>query len=778
MGKKIIFLMVIVSLSFFTGNVTGEEIYSGEDLTKFVNPFIGTGGWVQAYPGDSVTYDENRENPGHYAFGGLTFPGAVAPFGMIQLSPDCNTEGFGWSAGYHYSDYSMLGFSHNHTSGNGMGFGHYLFMPCTGDILFEPGDYKKTQEGYRSRFSHVGEKAAPGYYSVFLEDYNIKAELTATERVGMHRYWFPKNQSGHVIVDLEHGLGEYANPMLTGIKKENEKSISGFRLTKNGVKSYFYAEFSRTFSQIFFEKSDVIKDIPDSLSGNNIKVAILFDNAGEDPVIIKVAVSFTSLENAKNNMKEEIPDWDFDKVVERTNNKWNHTLSKIKIHSSDYDAKVQFYTALYHCSLAPFLFNDVNGDFLGADACVHNSQKFRNYTFFTLWDTYRSLHPLLTIIRPDMINDLINSMLCQADLSKEHLLPVWCLAGKNGYNMAGYSSAPVIADAIMKGFKGFDWEKALYYLIENTIKGGFSGYTEYVKKGYVPADVVNMSVPKTLEYAFCDWNIAMVAKELGDSACYGLFQQRSANYKYVFDSSCSFMRGRLSDGSWKTPFDPRAVSHQFADNDFMESNSWQYTWHVMHDIKGLIGLIGGEHRFIEKLDTLFEQPSFLTGIYAADVSGVIGQYAQGNQPSQHIAYLYAFAGKPWKTQERVREVMNRTYANHPDGIPGNDDGGQTSSWLLFSQLGFYPVNPASSIFVIGSPVFDQADIFVRNGKSFSIVTKNNKPENKYIQSATFNGKVYSRTWITYHDIMDGGVLELTMGSEPNKDWGIDGLSSL
>lgn len=778
MGESAILLVIALFLSFLRGEAVEKEIYSNENLIQYVNPFIGTGGWVDAYPGDSVSYDEIRKNPGHYAFGGLTYPGAVAPFGMLQLSPDCNTDGFGWSAGYHYSDYSILGFSHNHTSGNGMGFGHYLFMPCTGPVFFDPGDYRKTENGYRSRFSHVRETATPGYYSVFLDDYNIKVELTVTERVGMHRYSFPEKQARHIIVDLAHGLGEYANPKQAGIKKESDTSISGYRLTDNGVKSYFYAEFSKPFDRIIWEENGVQETRLDNYSGKNVKSAIFFDDVENSPIMVKVAVSFTSLENAKNNMRKEIPHWNFDEVVENTKENWNRALSKIKVNSSDYNAKVSFYTALYHSTLTPFLFNDANGDFLGADGRVHNNRKFKNYTFFTLWDTYRSLHPLLTIIRTDMINDVINSMLCQADLSENHLLPLWCLAGRNSYNMAGYSFAPVIAEAILKGFKGFDRKKALRYMVDNAISVSFSGHDDYKEKGYVPADKVNMSVPKTLEYAFCDWNIAMVAKELGDSINYHLFKKQSNNYKQVFDTSSGFMRGRLSDGSWREPFDPRAVSHQFIDNDFMESNSWQYTWHVMHDVKGLISLMGGQQKFVEKLDTLFEQPSVLTGIYAADVSGLIGQYAQGNQPSHHIAYLYAMAGKPWKTQARVREVMEKTYANHPDGIPGNDDGGQTSSWLLFSQLGFYPVNPASGIFIIGSPVFDQADIMVKKDRVFSIVTKNNKPKNKYIQSAKLNGKDYNKTWISYGDIMEGGVLELTMGENPNVNWGLEDLSSI
>ena len=763
--------MIAISFSFLQGFAAKNERLSDEDLTKYVNPFIGTGGWVDAFPGDSVTYDAIRADPGHYAFGGLTFPGVTVPFGMIQLSPDCNTNGFGWSAGYHDSDYSIMGFSHNHTSGNGMGFGHYLLMPCTGPVLFEPGEYKKTRDGYRSRFSHVREKASPGYYSVILDDYNIKVELTATERIGFHRYTFPQMQTGHVLIDLVHGLGEYANPDSIEFKVEDTHSVSGSRVTRNGIRSYFYAVFSKPFSRIQMNRENQENTDQEAFAGNNLKAAVIFNDTGDKSLLVKVAVSFTSMENAKYNMEKELPDWDFDGVVGQAKVKWNRELAKIKIQTSDNNAKEMFYTALYHSSLTPFLFNDYNGDFLGADNLVHNTKGGRNYTFFTLWDTYRSLHPLLTVIQPEMVNDIMKSLLSQAELSKEHLLPLWCLAGKNSFNMAGYSYAPVLADAIIKGFQGFDRMKALHFMIDNALRGGFSGHEAYQEKGFVPADKANMSVPKTLEYAFCDWNIAMAAKELGDSTHYNLFMKYAQNYEKVYDSSTGFMRGRLYDGTWRDNFDPRSVSHQFPDNDFLESNSWQYSWHVMHDVKGLIRLMGGKRSFVNKLDSLFEQPAFLTGIYAADVSGLIGQYAQGNQPSHHIAYLYSFAGEPWKTQARVREVIEKTYANHPDGIPGNDDGGQTSSWLIFSQLGFYPVNPASGIFVIGSPAFERADVSVGKNKVFSVITENNTIENKYIQSVKLNGKNYDNPWISYRDVMNGGVLEIKMGMKPNKQWG-------
>ena len=768
MQKKWINAILIATVAFILQGCINKAPKAGEQfLTKYVNPFIGTGGWVEAYPGARTTYDEIRQNRGQYAFGGLTFPGATAPFGMIQLSPDCQTEGFGWSAGYHYSDYSVIGFSHNHTSGNGMGFGHFLLMPCTGPVFFEPGDYNNA-DGYRSRFSHVREKASPGYYSVYLDDYDIQVELTATERVGMHRYTFPEKQAGHILFDLNHGLGNNKNPIESGLQIESSNAVSAYRQTRRGAKTYFYMEFSRPFNKALTNEGQEIGS--GLVKSENMQVAFFFDDAGNEPVIIKAAVSFTTPENAKANLALEAPGWDFNGIAAQTLEKWNNELSKIIVQTDDLDAKIMFYSALYHSTLTPFLYCDANGDFSGADGKVHPKPGFTNYTFFTLWDTYRSLHPLLTLTQPERVDDLMNSMLAQADFSNNKLLPIYSLSGRNGFNMAGYSAMPVIAEAIVKGFDGFDKKKAVGYMIENALNGGYSGHETYLKKGYVPADETNMSVPKTLEYAFCDWNIAMAAKLMGETAYEKEFLKTSANYQNVFDASTGFMRGRLSDGTWRTPFDPRAVSHQFPGDDFMESNSWQYTFHVMHDVPGLIEQMGGKQKFVQKLDTLFDQPSYLTGVYAADVSGLIGQYAHGNQPSQHVAYLYVYAGQPWKTQYRVRQVIERTYSNHPDGIPGNDDGGQTSSWLVFSMLGFYPVNPASGIYIIGSPMLDKAEIRVKD-KKFTVIAHNNSQKNKYIQSATLNGKKYNRAWISHQDIVKGGVLELVMGDAPNKSWG-------
>ncbi len=755
--NKLLSILLIAGLVLFLSCTTEQTIDK-------VNLYIGTGGYVHAFPGDSVTYDSIRNNKPIYPFGGLTYVGAVVPFGMVQLSPDCNTSGFGWSAGYHYSDSTILGFSHGHTSGNGMGFGNFLFMPGSGTAKFEPGSVENPNEGYRSRFSHSNEKATPGYYSVLLEDSKIKAELTATKHAGFHRYTFPEGQQNHLLIDLVHGLGEWANPDNASLKIENDTTISLSRLTKNGVTTYLTAVFSKRIENTEIQFNGKLISAQKTVSGKNVKACFFFSD-DRKPLLVKAGISFTSEEDSKNNLLAEIPDWNFDDVVFNAQADWEKELGKIKVKGGTADQQAMFYTALYHSSLTPFLFNNADGSFLAGDGKKHTNEGFTNYTFFTLWDTYRTLHPLLTITQPDKVSDLMNSMLAQADYSSDKLLPLWCLAGKNGFNMAGYSSVPVFAEAIAKGFTGFDAKKAYFYLVENTMNVGFSGHQEFIIKGFVPADKFNMSVPKTLEYAFCDWNIAQIGKALNanDSE---QFMQSSSNYKTLFNGSTGFFRPKLSDGSWRSPFDPRSVSHQFAGQDYMESNAWQYNWHVMHDVRGMIELMGGNDVFCKMLDSLFDQPTYLTGSYAADVSGLIGQYAQGNQPDHHAAYLYAYAGKPSKTQQRVSEIMQKTYRNTPEGLPGNDDGGEMSAWYVFSALGFYPVNPAEARYVLGVPLFEEAIIQLADHKKFMVRATRLSPENRYVQKVKLNGKTWKSIFIDHKTIMAGGLLEFEMGHKP------------
>ena len=532
-----------------------------EKQAEPVNLFIGTGGYVQAYPGDSISYDSIRNKPAVFPFGGLTFPGAVVPFGMIQLSPDCNANGFGWSAGYHYSDSTIMGFSHMHTSGNGMGFGHFLFMPGNGEAQFEPGTAEHPEGGYRSRFSHKHEHAGPGFYSVMLDDSHILAELTATKHAGFHRYTFRDSHLNHLLIDLVHGLGEWADPLSASLILENDTTITLSRITRNGISTFMAVVFSKPISGIDLQVDSIRVSGQKTASGKKIKACLFFPE-NNSPLLVKAGISFTSAEDAIRNLLTEIPGWDFKKTVSDAETAWEKELGKINVTGGTADQRSMFYSALYHSTLTPFLFNNADGSFLASDNKKHRYEGFTNYTFFTLWDTYRTLHPLLTITQPDKVNDMINSMLAQADYSDDKLLPLWTLAAKNGFNMAGYSSAPVIAEAVAKGFKGFDAQKAYNLLVENALKGGFSGHEEYQAKGFVAADHFNMSVPKTLEYAFCDWNIALLGKMLNAEQTSG-FEKSSMNYRNLFDTSSGFFRPRLADGSWRKPFDPRAVSHQF-----------------------------------------------------------------------------------------------------------------------------------------------------------------------------------------------------------------------
>jgi predicted alpha-1,2-mannosidase len=737
-----------------------------EKYAELVNPFIGSGGYVQAYPGDSISYDSVRNKPAVFPFGGLTFPGAVVPFGMIQLSPDCNTNGFGWSAGYHYSDSTIIGFSHMHTSGNGMGFGHFLFMPGNGEAQFEPGTAEHPEGGYRSRFSHKKEHASPGYYSAKLDDSQILAELTATKHAGFHRYTFRDSHLNHLLIDLVHGLGDWANPRSASMIIENDTTVRLSRLTLNSITTYMAVVFSKPISGIDLQVDSIRVSGKKTVSGQKVKGCFFFPE-DHSPLLVKAGISFTSARDAMQNLLAEIPGWDFDQTVSDARTVWENELDKIRVTGGTADQRAVFYTALYHSTLTPFLFNNADGSFLASDGKKHSHEGFTNYTFFTLWDTYRTLHPLLTITQPDRINDMMKSMLAQAEYNYDKLLPLWCLATKNGFNMAGYSAAPVIAEAVAKGFKGFDTQLAYQLLVENAMKGGFSGHDEYLAKGFVPADRFNMSVPKTLEYAFCDWNIALLGKMLHVSQP-GQFEKTSMNYKNLFDPATGFFRPRLADGSWRSPFDPRAVSHQFPGQDYMESNAWQYNWHVMHDVQWMIKLMGGEDAFCAKLDSLFDQPTYLTGCYAADVSGLIGQYAQGNQPDHHAAYLYTCAGKPWKTQERVREIMQKTYFNNPDGLPGNDDGGEMSAWFVFSALGFYPVNPADGKYIFGTPLFNKVTINLPNKKTFTVKAVNFSDQNFYIEKVVLNGKDHRKGYITYQQIMEGGILEFYMTNHPGE----------
>jgi predicted alpha-1,2-mannosidase len=715
-----------------------------ENLTKYVDPFIGTG------------------------FHGHVFVGANVPFGAVQLGPSNISQGWDWCSGYHISDSTIVGFQHTHLSGTGIGdLGDISFMPTTGPVKTVKGTLKDMQSGYVSLFSHKDETVRPGFYAVKLKRYNIAVRLTATERVGFHEYTFPKSDQSHVIIDLQEGLG-WDIPMETSIKQVDATTISGSRFSKGWAKDqriYFTAVFSKPIKS-FSVYDSLVEKTGLALAGRKVKGVVSFSTAEGEKVLVKVGISPVSAENAMMNIKAEVSDWDFNKVVAAADMAWNKQLNKVRIKTPVEKQKRIFYTALYHTMIAPSIFNDYNGDYWGSDKKVHEKATFTNLTTFSLWDTYRALNPLYTIIQPEKISDIINTML--AIYKEQGKLPVWHLMGNETNTMVGYSAVPVVADAYLKGFKGFDPELA-YEAVKGTAMANDRGINFVKELGFIPADSTVESVAMGLEYSIDDWGIAAMAKKMGKSADYQYFSKRAQNYHNYFDPATHFMRGRVSKTEWRTPFSPFISRHR--QDDYTEGNAWQYTWLVPQDVKGLIALQGGDKPFIKKLDSLFIAKGSLGKEGSPDISGLIGQYAHGNEPSHHITYLYAYAGQPWKTAEKVRYIMNNFYTDKPDGIIGNEDVGQMSAWYVLSSLGFYQVNPASGVYVFGSPLFDEASIQLAAGKTMHIVAKNNSAQNIYITAAYLNGKPHKHAFITYQELSNGGELILQMGSKPSATWG-------
>ncbi|MVN20451.1 GH92 family glycosyl hydrolase [Mucilaginibacter arboris] len=715
-----------------------------ENLCKYVDPFIGTG------------------------FHGHVFMGANVPFGAVQLGPSNISQGWDWCSGYHISDSTIVGFQHTHLSGTGIGdLGDISLMPTTGPIKTMKGSAKDLQSGYVSLFSHQDETARPGYYAVKLKRYDIAVELTATKRVGFHQYTFPKSGQSHIVIDLQEGLG-WDKPTETSIKQVNETTITGYRYSTGWAKDqrvYFAAVFSKPVKD-FSVYDGLAAKTGTSLTGEKVKGVLTFATKEGEKVLVKVGISPVSTENAMMNIGAEIPGWNFNQVVAAAGQAWNKELQKVEIKTSSEKQKRIFYTALYHTMIAPSIFNDYNGDYWGTDKKVHAKAAFTNYTTFSLWDTYRALNPLYTLIQPEKVNDIINTML--AIYQQQGKLPVWHLMGNETNTMVGYSAVPIVADAYLKGFKGFDANLAYEAVKASAMRN--DGGLNYVKKlGYIPADSLVESVAMGLEYSIDDWGIAAMAKKMGKAADYQYFSKRSENYRNYFDQQTNFMRGRLSASEWRTPFSPFESRHRR--DDYTEGNGWQYTWLVPQDVKGLIALQGGEKLFIQKLDSLFIVKGSLGKEGSPDISGLIGQYAHGNEPSHHITYLYSYAGQPWKTAEKVRFIMDNFYTDQPDGIIGNEDVGQMSAWYVLSSLGFYQVNPASGVYVFGSPLFNEATVQLAAGKKLHIIAKNNGAKNIYIQNASFNGKKYTRTFITYQELAQGGQLVLQMGSKPSASWG-------
>ena len=715
------------------------------NLTQYVDPYIGS------------------------SFHGHVFVGANVPFGAVQLGPVNRSEGWDWCSGYHYSDSTIIGFSHTHLSGTGIGdLGDILTMPANGTVQPRKGNVPNYSSGYYSLFSHQNETVRPGYYSVWLERYRIKAELTATERVGFHRYTFASADSAQIIFDLREGIG-WDLATNSFLQKLNDTTIAGYRYSKGWAvdqRIYFTAVFSKPIQQFLLSKDSVLQQ-GHAMEDRFVKGLTFFDLKAGESVMVKVGISPVSSKNAAENIEAEIPHWNFDAITTAADAAWNKELNKVQIAAARESRMRTFYTALYHTLIAPSIYNDSNGDYLGTDKKVYRKAPFTNLTTFSLWDTYRAAHPLFTITQPERVNDMISSLL--AIYQQQGKLPVWHLMGNETNTMPGYSSVQVVADAYLKGFRGFDTALA-YEAVKATAMGDERGLKWVKKLGYIPADSMVESVAMGLEYAIADWSIAQMAKRLGKKEDYAYFSKRGKAYQAYFDRTTGFVRGRLSQKQWRTPFSPFISRHM--KDDFSEGNAWQYTWLVPQDVEGLMAQLGGEKKFVNKLDSLFMLKGDMGKEASNDITGLIGQYAHGNEPSHHITYLYAYAGQPWKGAEKVRFILDSLYSDKQDGLSGNEDVGQMSAWYVLSALGFYPANPANGLYVFGSPVVDKATLQVAGGKTFSVEVKENNAVNKYIQSITLNGKPYTKSYLSHQDLMKGGKLVIEMGSRPSATWGV------
>jgi predicted alpha-1,2-mannosidase len=711
-------------------------------LTQFVDPLIGTGGH------------------------GHVFLGANVPFGAIQVGPQNIFKGWDWCSGYHYSDSLLTGFSHTHLSGTGgSDLGDVLVMPYTGAIKTDKGQQKAPHQGYLSRFSHQREVAQPGYYAVTLDDYNIRAELTSTARVGLHRYAFPAGQPAHVIIDLKEGNDDKATE--TYIEQIDAQTFVGYRFSQGWAKDqrlYFAIKTSVAVPKfaIYNEAQQLA-----GKTGKGLAIKGLLSFAKSPGTLqLKVGISPVSSANALANIQAEMPNWDFAAVRQQADKTWNQELAKMTITTPDPTVRRIFYTALYHALFAPTLFNDHNGDYRGTDKKVYPKAPFANYSIFSLWDTYRAEHALFTLVQPNRVNDMMQSML--AINREQGKLPIWHLLGNETNTMVGYSAVPALAEAYLKGTPGLDGPQVLAALKAASTRDD-EGVNFVKSLGFIPADKESESVAKAMEYAIDDWSIAQVAKKLGAQADYRTYSARAKYYQKYFDPHTRFMRGLTADGKFQLPFDPIQSIHR--QNNYTEGNAWQYTWLVPHDVPGLIKLFGSDAAFTQKLDSLFVVQGNLGESASPDISGLIGMYAHGNEPSHATLYLYPYAGQQWKTAEKVRQVLREMYKDKPDGISGNEDCGQMSAWYLFSALGFYPVSPSSGAYVLGSPLVNQATIQLAQGKTFTLSTKNNSAQNMYIQSAVLNGRPYPNAYLLHKDIVAGGTLELTMGPQPNRAFG-------
>ncbi|GAB3781991.1 GH92 family glycosyl hydrolase [Dyella agri] len=751
------------------------------NVSKYVDIFVGTGGH------------------------GHTYPGPTLPWGMVQLSPDTNNSGWDACSGYHQADGSIMGFSHTHLSGTGgADMMDVLVMPAQGEVLLDAGDrglpdqlyYSKFDgaahgphltasavahpgKGYRSAYDKGSERAVPGYYRVRLTKHDILAELTATLRTGLHRYTFNKHGPGHLLVDFAHGYRDKPDVPCKVTDAElrligNDTLVGGRRVHEwaDGRYIYFAMKLSRPFSHAALYSDD--KPLPAGATeakGNNLKVALHLDDAAKAPLLVKVGLSAVDIDGALRNLEAELPDWDFERVQRAAAQQWEQELSRIRIESASSVVLKTFYSSLYHTMVAPTLFSDVDGRYRGMDLKVHSlPQGQHTYSTYSLWDIYRALHPLYTLFQPERIPDFANDLIRQANESPQGPT-VWPLQGVETGTMIGYHSIVLLAEAQAKGYPGIDFDKAWPVFRKRAFDDDYRGLPDYRRLGYIPADKEWESVSKVLEYSYDDWAMARLADAVGQHADAETLRQRSRNYRNVFDTKLTFMRPRDSAGKWIEPFDPREMGHFKKWRDFTESNPWEATFLNQHDLYGYMPMFGGVAAFERKLDELFTTSSELPADAPPDIAGMVGQYAHGNEPSHHVAYLYAYTGSHWKTQSRVRMLLETMYPPLPDGIAGNDDCGQMAAWYVLGALGLYAVDPVSAEWVFGSPLVDRGEVVVGEGKKLVVETRGNGPGKPYIQSVTWNGKPWSKSWISHAEVAGGGTLVFEMGDKPNKKFG-------
>ncbi|WP_377819729.1 GH92 family glycosyl hydrolase [Acidicapsa dinghuensis] len=735
------------------------------DPTSMVDPMIGTG------------------PEGH------TFPGATVPFGMVQLSPDTQIrpfkQSYKWAAGYRYEDTTILGFSHTHFSGAGHSdLGDVLLQPISGDVRLDPGEIGKPGSGYRSRFSHDQEHAEPGYYAVTLLDYGVRAELTATTRVGVHRYTYPAGKPAHVLLDLRSSIYDYPGKILwSRIRVRQDGTITGMRETRGwapGRQLYFAIRFSRpmTGHSLYdlepeppvykgFKSPGTSPETTQSIEGRGLEASFDFGELSQ-PLIIKVALSPVSEENAIANMNAEVPEFDFDGVRTAAHKAWQQALGVIDFKASP-EMQKSLYTSLYHALMAPSISMDADGEYRGPDNQVHRAKDFNFVSSFSLWDTYRAEQPLMTLIEPERrTSDVVNSFLASQQESPFGILPIWQFQGIETWCMIGYHAVPEIADAYMKGIRGFDADAALKAMVASATYGPYGHLDQYMKYGYVPVDDDAEAASKTVEYAFDDWTIARMARAMHRTDVADTFAKRASYWRNNFNTKDGFVEPRLANGEYRTPFDPARAG---AASGFTEGNAWQYSWYEPQDTQGLINLLGGNDKLIGKLDAMFDakvDPKQYADI--EDISGLIGQYIHGNEPSHHLAYLYDYAGAPWRTQARLKQIVDSQYRPAPDGLVGNDDLGQMSAWFIFTSLGFYPVAPGSNQYVIGRPFVDRATLHLPNGRTLTVVADNLNDANAYVKSVSLNGKPLDRTYLWHSELMQGGELRFVMSTKDDAAW--------